>query len=187
MSEQIPLPVITPQEERVIELVRAFLGNISSEELPDQTILLFWNKWAISFDLEKYPGRFGLALYNTVIDCVRWLIVQEVSSGNSSVRERMEKIGDETISIKGGSSWESWKDFLDWLLLNPDYIDPSLSQNASLVIIGGVRKDEFFRVKNNPNSYNGFMEQGVYPTKAIPTRSRWNATETCERKNPWVV
>lgn len=187
MSEQIPLPVITPQEERVIELVRAFLGNISSEELPDQTILLFWNKWAISFDLEKYPDRFGLALYNTVIDCVRWLIVQEVSSGNSSVRERMEKIGDETISIKGGSSWESWKDFLDWLLLNPDYIDPSLSQNASLIIIGGVRKDEFFRVKNNPNSYNGFMEQGVYPTKAIPTRSRWNATETCGRKNPWVV
>ena len=74
---------------------------------------------------------------------------------------------------------------MDWLELNPDYIDPSLAFNSSLVIIGGVRKDEFMRVKNNPNSYNGFMEQGVYPSRAIPRDSRWGSSTT--RTSPWMV
>ena len=158
-------------DAELIDLVRAFLGNVPEEELPDSIILMFFNKWKISMQVDKYPDRMPLVIYNTVVDCVRWLIVQEVSSGNASIRERFEKIGDETISIKGGSSWQTWKDFLDWLLANPDYIDPSLAFNASLVIIGGVRKDRFNQVKNNPNSYNGFMEQGVFPSPAIPTRA----------------
>lgn len=171
-------------EQQVIELVRSLLGNIDPEELPDTMISLFWNKWVIYYDLEKHPERFNTALYNTVIDCVRWLIVQEVSSGNSSVTERLEKIGDETISVKGGSTWKSWKDFLDWLLLNPDYIDPSIPNNASLVIIGGVRKDRFYSAKNNPNSINGFMEQGVYPSYGIPTDSRYGTPMI--RRSPWL-
>jgi len=173
-------------DEKIIELVRNLLGNISTEEIPDSMILFFWTKWSISYDLTKNPDRFPIALYNTILDCVRWLIVQEVSSGNSSVTERMEKIGDETISVKGGSTWQSWKDFLDWLELHPEYIDPSLRFNSSLVIIGGVRRDEFFRVKNDPNSRNGFMEQGVYPTRAIPMQSAWPCTPG-SRRSPWMV
>lgn len=172
-------------DQQIIELVRQFLGGISTEELPDITILFFWNKWKITYDLDNHPERTQTAIYNTVIDCVRWLIVQEVSSGNSSVQERLEKIGDETISVKGGSTWQSWKDFLDWLELNPDYIDPSLSMNSSLVIIGGVRRDRFFNVKNNPNSKNGFMEQGVYPSDAIPRRAAY--CSPYRRRSPWRV
>lgn len=171
-------------DDEIIALVRQFLGNISQEELPDNIILFFFNKWKVTYDLDNHPERYPLAIYNTVIDCVRWLIVQEVSSGASSVTERFEKIGDETISVKGGSTYKSWQDFLDWLLDNPDYIIPDAGFNSSLVIIGGVRKDEFFRVKNNPNSYNGFMEQGVFPSKAIPKRARWGS---CNTRNPWLV
>lgn len=172
-------------DQQVIEIVRMLLGGITTEEISDATIIFFWTKWKLTYDLDNNPDKIPLALYNTVVDCVRWLIVQEVSSGASSIRERFEKIGDETISIKGGSSWESWKDFLDWLELNPDYVDPSLGFNNSLVIIGGVRKDEFFRVKNDPNSYNGFMEQGVFPTPAIPRKSAWPCTGA--RRSPWMV
>lgn len=171
-------------DEQIIELVRTFLGGIDVEEIPDVMILFFWNKWKITYDLDNHPDRIPVAIYNTVVDCVRWLIVQEVSSGNSSVTERLEKIGDETISVKGGSSWTSWKDFLDWLEMNPDYIDPSLSFNTGLVIIGGVRKDRFMRAKNNFNSINGFMEQGVYPSAAIPRDSSW-LSNRC-RRSPWV-
>lgn len=172
-------------DQQVIEIVRMLLGGITTEEISDTTIIFFWTKWKLTYDLDNHPEKIPVALYNTVVDCVRWLIVQEVSSGNSSIRERFEKIGDETISVKGGSSWESWKDFLDWLELNPDYIDPSLAFNSSLVIIGGVRQNEFFRVKNDPNSYNGFMEQGVSPTPAIPRQSAW----PCDRyrRSPWMV
>lgn len=170
--------------EEFIALVRSFLGNITEEELPDGIITMFYNKWSLSFQLDKFPDRFSLVLYNTVLDCVRWLIVQEVSSGASSVTERFEKVGDETISVKGGSTWSSWKDFLAWLLENPEYIDPSLAFNASLVVIGGVRKDRFFAAKNNRNTVNGFMEQGVYPTPGIPRKSSWNCHDG--RRSPWT-
>lgn len=170
--------------EKVIELVRALLGNIPEDELPNVIIEFFYNKWMNS-DCKKEMNP-SLALYYTIMDCVKWLIAQEVSSGNSSIRERFEKIGDETISIKGGSSLNSWKDFLDFLEKNPDYVDPCLNFNASLVIIGGVRKNEFMRVKNNPNSVNGFMEQGVYPTPAIPRQSAW-PSGTGRRVSPWML
>lgn len=173
-------------DQQILELVRNLLGGLTTEEMPDSMILFFWMKWKLTYDLDNNPDKIPLALYNTVVDCVRWLIVQEISSGNSSVRERFEKIGDETISIKGGSSLDSWKDFLDWLELNPEYIDPSLRFNSSLVIIGGVRKNEFFRVKNNPNSYNGFMEQGVSPTKAVPRHSHWHSNRGF-RSSPWTL
>lgn len=172
--------------EEFIEIVRALLGNITEDELPDAIIKMFYYKWKNSQCGDKELS-FSLILYYTVMDCVRWLMAQEISSGNSSIRERFEKIGDETISIKGGSSLDSWKDFLDFLEKNPEYIDPCLSMNSSLVIIGGVRKDEFFRVKNSDNSYNGFMEQGVYPTKAVPGKSMWNRSAGGTRRSPWMV
>lgn len=171
--------------EDFIKIVRALLGNITEEELPDAIIKMFYYKWKESLCGGKELS-FSLVLYYTVMDCVRWLMAQEISSGASSIRERFEKIGDETISIKGGSSLDSWKDFLDFLEKNPEYVDPCLAVNSSLVIIGGVRKDEFFRVKNNPNSYNGFMEQGVAPTRAVPRQSRWSSGQTGIRRSPWL-
>ena len=151
-------------DEQIIDRIRILLGNISEEVLPDPVIEMFLGVWKYSMDVERYPERMPLVVYNTMIDCVRWLIVQEVSSGNSSITERLEKIGDETISVKGGSTWSSWKDFLEWLLANPDYVDPSINTVAGLVVIGGVRRDEFCRVKNNPNSRNGYDEQGIFPS-----------------------
>jgi hypothetical protein len=172
-------------EQEIIERIRLILGGISEEDLPDAVIQMFLQKWELVLDVENHPERWPLVIYNTVLDCVRWLILQEVQSGASSVTERLEKIGDETISIKGGSTFKSWQDMLDWLLANPEYIDPSLAFNASLIIIGGVRQDEYHRVKCNPNSYNGFMEQGVYATPAIPTRSDTGIAR--RRVSPWQV
>lgn len=169
-------------EQEIIDNIRVLLGNIDPEDLPDAVIKMFLQKWEYSLDIAKHPDRMPLVIYNTVVDCVRWLIVQEVSSGNASVTERLEKIGDETISVKGGSTWTTWKDFLDWLLENPEYVDPSLAFNSSLVIIGGVRKDQVYNVKDNPNSFNGYMEQGVYPIRDIPTESSSNRL----RRSPWT-
>lgn len=150
-------------DEQIIAHIRMLLGNIDQETLPDAVIQQFLDVWKYSMDLEHHPERLSLVIYNTMIACVRWLIVQEVSSGAASIRERFEKIGDETISIKGGSTWETWKDFLEWLEANPEYVDPSINNVKGLVIIGGVRNDEFCRVKTDSNSRNGYMEQGIFP------------------------
>ncbi|URC22656.1 hypothetical protein KASHIRA_00620 [Serratia phage vB_SmaM-Kashira] len=173
-------------DQEIIDRIRLILGGVSPEDLPDAVIQMFLEKWKYSLNVTEYPDRWPLVIYNTTLDCVRWLILQEVQSGESSITERTEKIGDETISIKGGSTFKSWKDMLDWLLANPEYIDPSLAFNAGLIIIGGVRQDEFARVKQGPNSYNGFMEQGVFATPAIPTRSECGSVGR-RRRSPWMV
>ncbi|UZZ63919.1 hypothetical protein A71_113 [Escherichia phage A7_1] len=170
-------------DEEVVQLVRNFLGGLTEDEMPDSMILFFYNKWKVCYDLENRPDQFSIILYNTVLDCVRWLLVQSVSSGASGIRERFEKVGDETISVKYGDSSGNWQNFLDYLLEHPEYIDPCLKEangnGSGLVIIGGVRRNEVNRVRRNPNSHNGFMEQGIYP--APGTRS------SVRKRNPWMV
>ncbi len=105
-------------------------------------------------------------VYNTLVDVVRWLILQEVNSGEASITDRPEKIGDETIR-EGGSTYQNWKDF-DWLQANPDYVNGCLSAVSSLVIVGGVRQDEHWRVKANPNSRGPFDVAGIVPQTGVP-------------------
>lgn len=166
-------------DEQIIARIRLLLGNIDDESLPDAVIQVFLDTWKFSLDVANHPERMPVVVYNTLIACVRWLIAQEIASGAAGISERLEKIGDETISIKGGSTWASWKDFLDWLLLNPDYVDPSINNVSGLVIIGGTRRDEFCRVKNDPNSRNGYAEQGIFP--------RCNTGACGGRRSPFTV
>jgi len=154
-------------DQEIIDYIRLLLGSIVEEALPDLVIQTFLPMEKMRQELDKYPERLPLVIYNTLVSCVRWLIMQEVASGESSITERLEKIGDETIQVKGGSSYKSWKDFLDWLLMNPDYVDPSLNAVSSLVIIGGVRRDEFNRVKYNPNSKSLYDVGGVIPQTGV--------------------
>lgn len=62
--------------EEVIKIVRALLGNIPEEELPDAIITMFYNKWANSLCGGK-ELNFPVILYYTVMDCVKWLMAQE--------------------------------------------------------------------------------------------------------------
>ena len=155
-------------DQQIIDYIRLLLGSISEEVLPDLVIETFLAMEKIRQDYANHPERLPIIIYNTLVSCVRWLIMQEVSSGESSITERMEKIGDETIQVKGGSTYQSWKDFLDWLLANPDYVDPSLNAVSSLVIIGGVRRDEFNRVKFGPNSKSLYDVSGIIPQTGVP-------------------
>lgn len=147
----------------IIDRIRLLLGSIIPEALPDMVIQAFLDTWKIQQDLANHPERLPLVIYNTLVSCVRWLIMQEIASGESSITDRLEKIGDETISVKGGSSFKHWQDFLDWLLGNPSYVDPSLNAVGGLVIIGGVRRNEFERVRSHPNSKGIYSVGGIIP------------------------
>ena len=158
-------------DQEIVDYIRLLLGSISPEALPDEVIMAFLEmekKRANWPNPSSTPCDMWRVVYNTMVDVLRWLILQEINSGEASITERLEKIGDETIQVKGGSSYQNWKDFLDWLLQNPDYVNSCLNGVSGLVIVGGVRQDEFWRVKNNPNSRSPFDVSGIVPQTGVP-------------------
>ncbi|EFM7019273.1 hypothetical protein BAU67_001840 [Escherichia coli] len=169
-------PVIPPAPEDpdkpLIDMMRLLLGNIDEETLPDEVIKTFLDMEKLKLNYPEDKSKLPLLKYNVLIQLVRWLMMQEVSSGNASISSRLEKIGDETIEIRGGSSYAQWAQFLDWLLAHPDYVDSDLDAYGRMVIIGGVRVDEYNRVKMNKNSNGPFDVQGITPMSGLKDQPR---------------
>lgn len=161
------IPEEPDPDQPLIDMMRLLLGNIDPEILPDETIKTFLDMEKLKLNYPAEPDKLPLLKYNILIQLVRWLMMQEVSSGNASITSRLEKIGDETIEIRGGSSYAQWKDFLDWLLAHPDYVDSDLDAYSRMIIIGGVRVDEGIRVKFNENSNGPFDVQGITPMSGL--------------------
>ena len=141
----------TMTQEEVIEFVRIILGGLPTDILPDSVIVLFYNRWSLYFDLTNNPEKLPLVLWNVCVSCLEWLIAKSTMSGGYST-ERTEKIGQEQISVKGGSQIQAWKDLLDYITENPEYIDPSLSSRGLTIIVGGVRQSIVDDIRKNPDS-----------------------------------
>lgn len=73
----------------------------------------------------------------------------------------MEKVGEIVVQTSGNESQKDvWQSMFNRFISNPEYIDPDLKGSmANLIIIGGVRKDRYSDVKNNPNGLNMIDEQ----------------------------
>jgi hypothetical protein len=161
-------------EER-IAYIRVILGDISEQLLPTATIDLFLSRWELQFDVDNKPENEPLVLWNSTVSCLQYLISKTVSSGNIGT-SRTEKIGQEQISVTGGSQLQAWKDLLQYITENPDFIDPSLGGFDNLIIIGGVRKDKFEEVRKDPNSKGAYSVDGI-----VDYTSRYR-----NPKNPFV-
>lgn len=144
----------------VIAYIRVLLGGVSPSMLPDDVIILFYTRWSTFYTLTVTPEKLPLVLWNTCCDCLRYLISSTVSSGNIGT-ERSEKIGDESISVKGGSQLQAWKDLLQYITDNPEYVDPSLASVGLRLIVGGVRKSIVDEVKKDPESVGWNKAQDV--------------------------
>lgn len=157
-------------EDELVEFVRFILGGVGEDTLPDDVIRMFVRIQSAARNYPEDESQLPYVKYDTVISSARWIMTNGITNFNATISERLEKIGDETISIKTENNWiESWNDFLDWLMANPGYIDPTLNDTGSgVVIIGGVRKDEYDRVKNDSNSLNGFDVGGIVPYSPNP-------------------
>jgi hypothetical protein len=151
---------MTHQER--IDYIRIILGDISTTLLPDATISLFLTRWENYFDVANKPETEPLVLWNATADCLRYLISKSVSSGNIGT-ERTEEIGQEQITVKGASQIDAWKDLLQYILDNPDFVDPTLGGLDNLIIIGGVRQDRYDEVKDDLNGRGPFSEEGLIP------------------------
>lgn len=148
-------------EERLV-YVRVILGNPSTAVLPEEVIELFLSRWELYFDVDNHPENEPLVLWNTCVNCLEWLIASSTSSGGFA-ESRTEKIGQEQISVSGKvSQTDAWQRLLDYILMHPEYVDPSLENSIeNLIIIGGVRKDRFQEVKKDPNSLGAYSAEGV--------------------------
>lgn len=156
-------------EDELVEFVRFILGGVGEDTLPDDVIRMFVRIQSAARNYPEDESQLPYVKYDTVISSARWIMTNGITNFNATISERLEKIGDETISIKTENNWiESWNDFLDWLMANPGYIDPTLNDTGGVVIIGGVRKDEYDRVKNDSNSVNGFDVGGILPYSPNP-------------------
>lgn len=152
-----------PIQEELIQKIRMLLGNVNDQVLPDDVIEMFLETWETYYNYPADPSKLPLIIYNTVVSCLQWLLVNDVTSGNSSLNERLEKIGDETISIKqqnSSSIFKNWQDMLDYILDNPQYVDPTLN-GAARVIIGGTRRDQSCTIKRDRNGLNGYDVTGM--------------------------
>lgn len=161
---------MSPEEtQELVAFVRLMIGGVDEATLPTEIIETFLQMQSQELGYPENPAQLPLLKFNTVVQCVRWIMVSGVANFNATISERLEKIGDETISVKENDWIETWTDFLDWLLANPGYIDPTLNgTGCGVIIIGGVRKDEYDRVKNDSNSLNGFDVGGILPYSPNP-------------------
>ena len=147
-------------EERLV-YVRVILGSPSTTILPDEVINLFLSRFELSFDVDNHPENEPLVLWNTCVACLQWLLAASTAKGEIST-SRSEKVGDVSVSFGGGvSQYQAWKDLLDYIYENPDYVDPSLGGFDNLIIIGGVRQDKYEEVLLDKNSRGPYSDEGI--------------------------
>lgn len=123
--------------------------------ISDVQIQFFVERWEAQ--LINTPDNDYVVIYNALVDSVRWIILQE-SSRNVGGRIR-EREGQMEIDLIDSDFTKSWKDYLDYLLANPEVIDPTIPTKSGFgsIIVGGVSQTEVERVKSNPDSRgNGY-------------------------------
>ena len=149
------MSMTTPE---MIAYIRVILGDLSTATISDETITLFINKWSKYYNYPSDVTQEFWVVYKACIDCLRWLIAKAGTTAGSNASSRREKRGNEEIEVtfsQGSSLLQNYKDLLDYLESNPDYIDPSLATTGNELIIGGVSQTEYNRVISDSDSrYN---------------------------------
>lgn len=134
--------------------IRIVLGSPDTDTLPDAIIEFFLNR-NVNIYLENKH-----VLYFTCLDILQYLINRAGMSGEIFTSQ-MERVGEIVVQTSGNESQKDvWQSMLNRFISNPEYIDPDLTGSmANLIIIGGVRKDRFFDVKNSSNGLDIVNEQ----------------------------
>lgn len=149
-------------DQEIIDRVRLLLGGVLPSVIPDEVIDTFLQMWKISFNYPNDESKIYLVIYNTLVSSARWLVAKDISSGESTVTRRREKINQEEIEVEySTNSISSWQDFLDYLEANPNYVDPTLDTVRGLILIGGVRQDAYHAIKHDSNSKDTYSSGSV--------------------------
>ncbi len=149
--------------ELIADKVIFLLGGPSEETIPYTTVLVIVNDCIeqIGDEDELYCQVLQCSVLNTLRYLIRKEQAAEGEVGN--VKRRKEEIGkrkiEEEYQIPSSSSGKSgWEKMYDDYKENPDWICPSLAKDLGnrLIMIGGSREDEYFRVESNRNSRTAY-------------------------------
>lgn len=146
--------------------VRMYCYYPTPEELPDLIIEANIDKW---LSLYPKPSDEPVALYNATLDCLRYLIFKESQKGFTSGMMRSERVGQVSVDMEVSEGYVSpWKKLLDDYLSGNIAI-PGFKVAFAPVIIGGVSKQEIWRVSSNPDSNNGLGRHKGIDKKSLDT------------------
>lgn len=164
-------------DEDVIKFIRVIMGNISSEEIPDEVILTFWH-----MNKAQYPEDEPLALYATIYNILFFYILPElINNGNVEGGERKEKEASIDIQVKYGKTYDAWMQWWKWFNTRPPIPDLDLKATR-LIVINGVRNDDYYTIEQNTNSRTGGAYLGMNGGSTVRNgrngyvlqRGRWN-------------
>lgn len=150
LPEPPPYPEFPDVEQWMINRVRLYLMKPTQEQIADETIALFIDRW-----LPVFPDNIASVLYNATIDCLRLLVFQTKGSLGSSARRR-ERVGQVEVEVETTDEYFSnWEWLLDQYLRGLIPIEGRTTYLSTNVIIGGVDRREIDRINSSPNSVNG--------------------------------
>lgn len=152
---------LSPQQ--IADKVIFLLGEPCEDIISYDTIITIVNDCIaeIGDDDDLYCKVLQCSLLSTLRYLIRKDQMSESTAGN--IKRRKEEIGKRkieeeyqippTVNVKSG-----WEKMYDDYKENPDWICSSLAKNSGsrLVMIGGVREDEYLRVASNPNSRTAY-------------------------------
>lgn len=137
-------------DEDVVKYIRAIMGNLTEDEISDDTILVFWH-----MAKEQYPDDEPLALYATIYNVLFFSILpQLINEGVVEGGATREKEGNVEVANTYGKTYEAWMEWWRWFNMRPPIPNLDLSK-AQTIIINGVREDKYREITNNINSRSG--------------------------------
>lgn len=153
---------LTTQEK--VDYIRLFLPD--TVLIPDQIINLFVVRWETQ--MASTPDNDYIVIYNAMVDTLNWVILQLSTQAISGRHYEME--GQLQIDRTDSDPSTGYRKFLDYLLANPNIVDPSLTKSTfNNIIVGGVSQEEVARVKNDPDSRgNGYSLGEFYSDEFCP-------------------
>jgi len=141
------------------------LLGLTPADIPAEVIDYFIAQWSLI-----YPDNNCMVIYNTVKSIYNWLVGS--ASAKAVSGKRREKRGRREIEVENSNNAVNWKTALDNFLKSPWEILPQCRADFvangagnSRLTVGGTKKDEVERVRDDPNSFNQYSETSPYSPK----------------------
>jgi hypothetical protein len=161
-----------PSVVEVNEYIRFWLGGLPQTTISDDIL-----NYIITLVIDRGVATTGCDLiYLSAVDLLKYLVRKDeqgstggVTTGSGELKKIIEKVGNQSITQEfdvGSSSTSSkesgWDRVLSDLQSNPDSIGCPVTQGGTSVKgvgkphFGGVSQKEYDRVRNDPDSRNGY-------------------------------
>lgn len=155
----------------VNEEIRFLLGDLSVSVISDENLNKIIQRSVDRHSLEDED--FCIVTYESILATLQWLINKEqanTSATGGELTKRKEKVGDVEIQLEYSESTSTestgWENLLDNFKNDPTIVCESLAYLAKsdlgYALFGGVSQKEYHRVKDNPDSRNGYDVETEY-------------------------